>query len=184
MTVTINVAGTSSAIVARELLDVLMRKLIPYAGKEAEKQAYVKYDGTYTQDNSDSSLQITQPGPLTITEFRINGVDILNASAVMRGYRFYDIHPTWAILAPTDPDSLGTGIESWRYVMHIPLAKDFDTDSPDDRGFADIHCQDWMQLDKLRYGSEPLDVVKFVMKDGKAVAVELPAWRMTLEREL
>ncbi|KAF2648267.1 beta-lactamase/transpeptidase-like protein [Lophiostoma macrostomum CBS 122681] len=181
-TVTISVAGTSSSLIAREFLEVLLNKILSYAWKQAEKQAYERYDGTYTQPNSDSSIQITQSGPLTITELRMNGVDVLNASAALRRYRLHDIYPPRAVLFPTDPDTLGTEREVWRYLIDLPDEAELLDDS-DSKGFADIHCQDWMNLDKLRYASQPLDVVKFVMKEGRAVAVVLPAWRMTLERE-
>jgi hypothetical protein len=169
MTVTINVAGGSASKVARKLLHGMMDDLIQHATGYAKSQAYDKYEGTYTQPSSNSSLAVRPldwgKGGLTIQSFQMNSVDVWETLAALHGY---SMTTNGMPLYPTDLDSLGSEKETWRYIL----------DDPDDES-----CQGWTQVDKMRHASEPLDVVKFVMKDGKAVAVELPAWRMTLERE-
>lgn len=175
--VTINAAGGTATLyqAAIELLATISTTLIPYADELARAQAASKYAGTYSFStaNVTNTLTLTaNDGPgLQITELTLNNVPVLRTLAASQEIAFDNFS---ARLYPTDPDSLGTGHESWRMLLDQKVVA---------KSFAELGCASYNFGDPFRYVSEPLDTFVFEVSDDKAVSVDLLGWRLKLEKE-
>lgn len=171
---TIHVAGGRPPSAAIELLGLVTKQLVAYADQLARSQAAEKYAGTYKMIGGNSISTITlkaDDGPgLAITNITINNAPVLQSLAVMQGTSPENFS---ARLYATDPDTLGTGEESWRMLLD-QKAKD--------RGFAELNCAGWIVGDPYRYAGEPLDTFVFHMQAGRAVSLEMPGWLVKLDR--
>jgi hypothetical protein len=171
---TINAAGSGASAASQVLFPLLIRPLVTYADKLARTQVAAKYAGTYnaTSANSTNSMMLSvDDGPgLAITSLTINNVPILRALAGLQGIPFASLS---ARLYPTDPDSLGTGKETWRILL----------DNKDkDKGFAELQCASWNWGDFSRFVAEPLDSVVFTIESGGVASVELLGWRAEMDK--
>ena len=157
-----------------DLLDKIVKALVPYADVLAREQAEVKYAGTYkvgVMSGSNDSVVISgTDGPgLSIDAITINHVAVLPALAASQGIPVENFS---ARLYPTDPDSLGTDRESWRMLL--------DQKVPAEKLFGNMECMAWNLGDPFRYVGEPLDTFIFHMDGGKVASVELVGWRVNL----
>ena len=170
--ITINAAGGETSYSSIELLDTVVTHLVPYADKLAREQAKSKYAGTYTFGNSTLKLSSTSGPGLSIDKLIINNAPVLQSLAVSQEIPYENFS---ARLYPTDPDSLGTGEESWRILL--------DQKVPKKKYWAELECMSWNLGDWGRYIREPLDTVVFhVTCDGEVESVELLGWRVTLDK--
>ncbi|CAA9967077.1 Beta-lactamase superfamily protein [Pyrenophora teres f. maculata] len=167
-------AGAATSFVCVDLLDKIVKALVPYADVLAREQAEVKYAGTYkvgVMSGSNDSVVISgTDGPgLSIEAMTINHVAVLPALATSQGISVENFS---ARLYPTDPDSLGTDRESWRVLL--------DQKVPAEKLFGNMECMTWNLGDPFRYVGEPLDTFVFHIDGGKVASVELVGWRVNL----
>jgi hypothetical protein len=171
---TINAAGGQANNAVSTLFPLLVKPLVAYADKLAQKQAAFEYAGTYNATIANVTNSVTlvvDDGPgIAITALTVNDVPVLQSLAAVQKIPFENFS---ARLYPTDPDSLGTGEEIWRILI----------DNKDrNKGFAELQCASWNWGDPYRYVTEPLDTVVFTKDAGGAVSVELLGWRVKLGR--
>jgi hypothetical protein len=169
--ITINAAGPETSYSSIDLLDTVVAHLVPYADKLARKQAKEKYAGTYTFGNSSLTLSSTSGPGLSVDSLVINNAPVLQGLAASQKI---DLKNFSARLYLTDPDSLGTGEESWRMLLEQEV--------PKRKYWAELECMSWNLGDWGRYIREPLDTIVFHMCDGKVESVELLGWRVTLDK--
>ncbi|KAF2111950.1 beta-lactamase/transpeptidase-like protein [Lophiotrema nucula] len=170
VTIAIMVAGNQYSAAIHDLFPMIVEHLVPYTDNLARKQAERKYVGTYANSN-DSIITVAQDsGPgLTITAWRNDGVDLRKSLSTLVGIPLNNFSIR---LYPADPDSFAK-TEKWR--LSFEKIKN-------ENSFADQDCQGWVHADNYRYIQERLDELLFTIDDGKAVEVNLPAWRTTLVR--
>ncbi|EDU47422.1 AmpC Beta-lactamase class C [Pyrenophora tritici-repentis] len=175
--ITINAAGGAGAatsFICVDLLDRIVKAVVPWADVLAREQAEVKYAGAYkmggTSGSNDSVVISGTDGPgLAIDAMTINNVAVLPALAASQGIPVENFS---ARLYPTDPDSLGTDRKSWRMLL--------DQKVPAEKLFGDMECMAWNLGDPLRYVGGPLDTFVFHMEGDKVASVELLGWRVNL----
>jgi hypothetical protein len=176
LVVTINAAGNSSNRAVQDLLPLIMNPIIAYADANARDQAKAKYAGTYTKGNDTITLAVDDGPGLAITAFTMGGVPVLRGLAALQKVPYENFS---ARLYPTDPDSLGTGKETWTINL------DTITTAP---AFADLNCNSWNNGDPFRYMKERLDTIVFdigtttASKKTSVLSADLLGWRTVLTK--
>lgn len=201
LAMTVNMAGNSSAKAAHEAIYRLTEAIIERVDNLTFNAMQSKYVGIY-ETGCDGPISTNagchriklrlrvgnhiefQSFALEVWHATLDNNDIIDRLAHLYGLlpaqyldpTQDDIH-TDARLQPIDLDGPVDGKESWRLHMNLRVDKwkhPFEEEPLDHPA--------WMRLDKFRYGGRSLDEWKFVMEDGKPVALELPAWNLTLPK--
>ncbi|KAF2868597.1 beta-lactamase/transpeptidase-like protein [Massariosphaeria phaeospora] len=179
LAVTMHVGGANAQAAIVALMPLVVRPLVAHADALARRQARAKYAGTYRDaQNADNTLTIAlddaeagcgAPG-LRITHFSINGVLVLKALAALQ--KISPADNLSAGLYPTDPDSLGTGKETFRMLL--------DRARHGEAQMADFERGSWNWGDPFRYVREPVDGFEFAVEGGVVKSLDLRGWRTVL----
>lgn len=165
------VAGDPAA--NRWLRARVVRDVVAWAGAVARRQARAAYAGKYVATNGlDSRLQLRvdrgRPG-LGIAKFVSNGTDMI---AFLESY-YAPGKPAGSVDARLIPTGLGA---SWRMSVNVD-----DDDQEAEESVWRKAC--FTDVDTWAYGGESVMEFIFEMGQGEAVSVELPAFRITLEKK-
>jgi hypothetical protein len=161
-----------------ELYNIILPKLMPALEKAGKDEAAERYAGTYSDEESNSTLTLAiDDGPgLSIVEWKIRGIDALFAV----GNIGESGKPVEGRLFPTNLTTESQ--EAWRAVL------DTRTDEEREKADADIFFQgSWgrtfLALDRLVYNFKCMDEFIFgIGEDGKASSVGCPAFEITMKR--
>lgn len=151
-----------------QLSGVIIDELLPALEEAAREEADAALAGTYTAANGLNSTVTISSSPglpgLRINQWLINGTDIsLNVFGTVDPLQLY----------PTNIKSEDGKLHSWRSSF-ISL---------EDTGPFSA-CPSWVALDRPTYGIWGLDEFVFHLgDDGKAVGLELKAFKIILERQ-
>ena len=177
----LNMAGPDGSIPAlQEIFSRVMKALIPAVDAVTRSDAIQTYAATYRSGTNSSLTLSLDDGPgLLVSNFTVNGVDVISGYAAYAGA---DPASTTVRLYPTD---LQSGNQSaWRAVYDTSSSAEdaaFDAEVL----FPQGSCQSWSEIDLLSYGLRGLDDFVFTIdqKSGKSVTVEPMAWRVVMRRE-
>lgn len=169
--ISILTAGPASSAAVRAIQDLFQKIWLPEVEEISRKQALVNFVGTYSlPDNSTVELTLLDGEPALFMPTLIsNGTDIFWLAVSLRNPGFAGLVPKMWFY----PTGLVKGNRmSFRAVRGVPGVE------------ADADCGTWAEIDRLRYGNHPVDMVIFELgEDGRATAIEVPALGKTLLRE-
>ena len=138
----------------------------------ARDQTEKSFAGTYTSDQTNSSLTLTTGGNQTglkITQLISNGVDLFSYVSILTPDLVWRIMPNQLNYADQK-----IGFTSF-YTSAVPST------STETTIFT---CQGWVDVDELAYGNIPIGQIVFgVDGNGKAQTVDLRGLRTTLKRK-
>ncbi|KAJ5238421.1 hypothetical protein N7468_003040 [Penicillium chermesinum] len=166
-------AGNNTHELGALSADTISETLLPALEEAAKRQANTRFSGTYSQNNSNSSITIaTDDGPgLVVTKWSNNGTNMLQSYATLNG--FTDPSQLDIRLYPTGLTSPGQ--LSFRAVIP-PLL-------PDGIGPFTSSCITWVTLDSHIYGNIGLDEFVFgIGDDGTADSISPRALRIILPK--
>jgi len=161
-----------------------VRALLPAAEAAGRAEAEPVYAGAYADAATNSTLRLaldTAPG-LRATDFLVRGVDVAANYARLSPSGGRPGPPARVRLYPTNLD--GGGQKAWRASFDAPF--DAAAAAKADAAFPwpDPGCVAWATGDRVAYGFEGVDLLVFdVDEGGRATAVSLPAWDVTLKRQ-
>lgn len=190
LVVTIIIGGAeTSGFDVLLLFSQLLETLLPGVEQASKTEAQARYAGTYTDENTNSTVELTldaSPG-LNFSRWEVRGVDVL------RTYAGINVPP--AIPAPLPgtvppvrfrlyPTTITAGAqESWRAVGTALTAEQA---AEADAAFVwDMPwCVTWAQMDRITYQLNGQDHVIFdVGGEGVATTIELVGYNVTLTRQ-
>lgn len=169
--VTVLVAGDGKA--KDWIEELVMSKLIPEVESETRRQMRDKYAGTYYAPahlgvNSSVKISLDGASGLVITSWISNDTDFLHQYAALS-------MGTGKGRAQLVPSNIGRGSSGqvWRVMFAAP-------DTRTGRAMENCLIDD---LDSMMYGGRSLEEFVFhLSKDGVVESVELPAFRITLQK--
>lgn len=188
-------AGQYNGPQSFKLGDILTEQLIPVVENEARKETISNFSGTYASDgdgengpgdnNANNTNKITISNiddgraGLAVDDWILNGVDF---KATWR--YVHTVPDTTEIsvrLYPTsNPKTTSNSRIAFRAVFEI--VQD-DKDGSEKQGVFTGPCNSWMTVGVLLYGSRSVDEFVFELDSkGRAVALDMRAWRMTLDK--
>ncbi|KAK4129716.1 beta-lactamase/transpeptidase-like protein [Parathielavia appendiculata] len=170
----VNVGGPSAGATYNLLLEKLSAVWLSAAEQAGREQAGATYAGNYTlpeqeEEGSDVvEVRVSEGEPgLEVSRLVSNGSDVM---AVVGGL----------VGVPQ-----GARVGAWLYPVGLAGGNKIAfRASLGVKGVAvGETCSSWGSLDMIKYGGLPADVFVFELKDGKAVAVEVPVLKKTLRRD-
>lgn len=165
----------------RLLLDTVIREWLPALEAEAAAEAQAGFAGTYEPEDETlkSTLTLTvEPsiGGLWVSNWISNSSDVLeNQAAIFRsrgGLRFL----------PTICD-----VDNSKYAFRIRggANRTFDEILDSIGSFTGTGQDDWVSTGQFAYAADPLDLAIFDLDvEGSALSVNLPAFNVTLKRQV
>ncbi|KAH6876353.1 putative beta-lactamase, partial [Thelonectria olida] len=143
--------STNQVLVAS---DLLAANFVPAFWAQAQEQTTMTYAGTYTDDNSNTTITVAVVGStpgLVISEFTLGGQDVLQAlsSQLQTNLTLRLYH-----MGLTAVGENGTTIDSWRAVFETPASLASSLSST---------CVSWVLLNPFVYGGVGLDEFLFTL---------------------
>ncbi|KAI1878406.1 uncharacterized protein JN550_000588 [Neoarthrinium moseri] len=174
-----------------EIITSAIKLLIPAFEDAAKDEARIAYAGTYTDTDSESSitLSLDDDGPgIKVSNWKVRGSDVFKS--------FAKVQTAFTHGKPPEDETVRfrmypTGLEtetqsSWRGVWTIGTPEEL-AEAESQFIWPMATCNTWAQLDRTQYGLQSQDHFIFTVKEveagKKAVSVEFPAYRVTLERQ-
>lgn len=162
--------------------DMISEALVPALSKMALTQAAAAFGGAYTAApssslNSSTNIGADEKPGLFIDQFVSNDTDFRATLARLNGFDLAQPDDLSIRLYPmvSDTDEDGDGSRTVFRAVYQDKTEFADNDTPT--------CVSWMSVDSLKYGGRALDEFIFnLYGEGKAVSVEIPALRVTLEK--
>ncbi|KAK6088102.1 beta-lactamase-like protein 2 [Seiridium cupressi] len=180
----------TSGFTLHAITTLAIKSLLPALEEAGKDETRISHTGTYSDAASNSSITLSlddeHPG-IRVSNWTVRGVDVFESLPTI-GTAFAGGDPEHAeVRLRLYPTGLETKTQSsWRGV--------FTFGSPEELAGADSQfiwpmatCNTWAQVDRLQYGLKSID--HFIFKHmevavGKdAVSIELPAYRVTLNKE-
>ncbi|GES63309.1 beta-lactamase-like protein [Aspergillus terreus] len=158
--------------------DVVLEALMVTATEQAAKN----FGGGYKASSINSSITVrydTLPG-LEIDQFISNGTDFRETLVKFLGITdptalSIRLYPSQLIEEYPDSNPASASRQAFRAVFQ-DKSELADNDTPT--------CVSWLNLDELHYSGHALDEFVFTLdRDGRAVSVQIPALRVSLDRE-
>lgn len=186
--ITLLTAGDYAAL--DRIFEATLSTLIPAVEEQTRAEAR-RYAGTFstpTTSNvrSNMSFAIDNGPGLNVTQLISNGSDVLEGLAFLWGAVISSAgqSPVSFRAYPTGLDEEASGgitREDWRMVGE---AQTVVTSELPSSGAYDNACLMWQSHDTYYYGGVPVDRLVFLKKDEQVVAVEIPALRITLNKNI
>ncbi len=163
-----DVQGATSSGVRQALPEPVFNALLPVLDDMARSQAAANFVGEYTLDSANSSITINANSTgLHITEWVLRGLDIWD-----------DLIRPFGSSYRLLPNNLYSGNKvgfTGLYEQPTPVQTN--------ETWLSV-CSGWFSVDTFTYGDIPIgDMVFEVDGSGKAIAVEIRAFRETLTRK-
>ena len=163
-----------------------VRAVLPAVEAAGRTQAEAAYAGAYAADGGTTNATLglsldTAPG-LRVTDFVVRGVDVAANYARLSPSGGRPGPPRRVRLYPSNLSGGGKQT-AWRAVFDAPF--DAAAAAKTDALFpwADPGCVAWAAGDRVAYGFEGVDLMVFdIDEGGRATAVRLPAWDVTMKR--
>jgi hypothetical protein len=151
--------------------DILLNTILPPIDRIAKRQAAEKFAGTYTSQETNSTLSVETDDintGLLVKQWISNGADLL-------GF-FNELSPD--IVFRIIPNQMLSGNK----VGFTSFYSSPQTPPVNNSWYW--NCPTWVDVDELTFGNIPLGQMAFnVGEDGKAESVELVAMRATLTKQ-
>jgi hypothetical protein len=158
--------------VRAEVPVIVWDAVLPVVDQIARDQAEKSFAGTYTSDQTNSSLTLTTGGSQTglkVTQLISNGVDLFSYSSILTP------NLVWRLM----PNQLNYGDGKIGFTSFQTSAVPSTS-----RETTIFTCPGWIDVDELVYGNIPMGQIVFVVDgNGKAQTVDLRGLRTTLKRK-
>lgn len=159
-------------MIRNEFPSEVFEAILPVLDQIAREQASANFAGTYIDLNTNSSLTVStdpQNSGLVVTRWISNGADVL------RLLEFTTPDIVWRL----QPNQIDYGSGKVGFTSYFSSAT-----QPSKNADTFLECVGWFAVDEFNYGNIPLGQMVFdVRAAGGATAVELRAFRMTMQRE-
>jgi len=175
LVIALNLAGGaySSLPDIEVLLSAIVKTIIPAVDQMTKQEVFQQYSGTFVSGTSSSVELSVGDGGLLVSNFSINGVDVAAGLAAYLNAASTSIH--------LYPAGLLSGNQtSWRAVYTTQSVEEM-AQFEAQMFIPQASCQTWFSIDGATYGLEGLDHFTITVDEkGRAVAIELKAWRIKL----
>ncbi|KAL9949725.1 hypothetical protein ACHAQF_001655 [Verticillium nonalfalfae] len=161
----INTAGQEAFTAVRDLLDIVIRTLIPTLESVTRSQAEATYGGTYASETGSLTLVVDDGPGLKIEEWMVGNGSVLDAWLKFPGRED---------LSSVDARAYPVGIDD-RWLVYFEGHS-----SRNKTGIFAKQCETWIAQDGLRFAGLPIDEIDFKFEDGRVVSVTSPGLRQEL----